>query len=61
MDPMTTTEHLMTPPQVGRALGIETYDVLWLLDGGDLPMIKGDDGLVYVPADAVRAYADAHR
>lgn len=61
MDPVTTTEQLMTPPQVGRALGIDTYDVLWLLDAGELPLIKGDDGMVYVPMQAVRAYADAHR
>ena len=61
MDDVTTTEQLMTPPQVGRALGVETYDVLLLLDSGELPRVKGDDGLVYVPAAAVAAYAESHR
>jgi hypothetical protein len=51
----------MTPPQAGRALGIETLDVLWLIDGGDLPLIKGYDGMIYVSEEAVQAYADKHR
>jgi hypothetical protein len=58
---MTSTDQLITPPQVGRALGLETYDVLVLIDAGDLPRVKGDDGLIYVPAEAVAAYAASRR
>ena len=53
---MTTTEQMLTPPQVARLLGVETYDVLVLMDSGELPRVKADDGLVYVPSDAVEAY-----
>jgi len=58
---MTTTEQLLTPPQAGRLLKLETYDVLLLMDNGELPRIKGDDGMVYVPLQAVQAYAEGHR
>jgi hypothetical protein len=54
---VTATDELLTPPQVGRALGLETYEVLVLMDSGRLPRVKGSDGLIYVPADAVAAYA----
>jgi len=56
---VTTTDELLTPPQVGRALGLDTYEVLVLLDSGRLPRVKGKDGLIYVPADAVAAYAQS--
>jgi hypothetical protein len=54
---VTATDELLTPPQVGRALGLETYEVLVLMDSARLPRVKGSDGLIYVPADAVAAYA----
>jgi len=57
---VNATEELLTPPQAGRALGLDTYDVLLLMDTGDLPRVKGDDGLFYVPLLAVRAYAEGH-
>lgn len=53
---VTSTDELLTPPQVGRTLGVDTYAVLVLIDAGDLPRVKGDDGLIYVPAEAVAAY-----
>jgi hypothetical protein len=56
---VTNTEELLTPPQVGRVLGLETFDVLVLMDSGDLPRVKGDDGMVYVPLQAVQAYAES--
>lgn len=54
---MSTTDQLLSPPQAARALGVDTYDVLVLIDGGHLPKVKGEDGLVYVPAEAVAEYA----
>jgi hypothetical protein len=59
LEPVTTTDALLTPPQVGRALGLETYEVLVLMDSGRLPRVKGGDGLIYVPAEAVTAYAES--
>ncbi|MCU1461925.1 MAG: hypothetical protein JWO37_2000 [Acidimicrobiales bacterium] len=58
---VNATEELLTPPQAGRALGLDTYQVLLLMDTRDLPRVKGDDGLFYVPLLAVRAYAESHR
>jgi hypothetical protein len=58
--PVTMTDELMTPPQAGRALGVETYEVLVLMDRGDLPRVKGTDGLLYVPTEAVAEYARTH-
>jgi hypothetical protein len=58
---VTTTEQLLTPPQAGRLLELETYDVLLLMDSGELPRVKGDDGMVYLPLQAVQAYAARHR
>ena len=57
LEPVITTDELLTPPQVGRALGLETYEVLVLMDDGRLPRVKGADGLLYVPAEAVASYA----
>ena len=57
---MTKIDEMMTPPQVGRALGMDTYEVLVLIDAGALPQVRGTDGLVYVPAEAVTAYAHSH-
>jgi hypothetical protein len=57
---VSPTDELLTPPQVGHALGIETYEVLRLMDGGDLPRVKEADGLRYVPAKAVNDYARSH-
>ena len=59
IEPVTATDELLTPPQAGRALGLETYEVLVLMDSGRLPRVKGSDGLIYVPAEAVAAYAKA--
>jgi hypothetical protein len=39
------------------ALELETYEVLVLMDLGRLPRVKGSDGLIYVPSEAVAAYA----
>jgi hypothetical protein len=61
LESVTATDELLTPPQVGRALGIETYEVLVLMDRGDLPRVKGTDGLLYIPADAVAEYTRSHR
>ena len=57
---VTMTDELMTPPQAGRALGVDTYEVLVLMDRGDLPRVKGADGLLYVPTEAVAEYARTH-
>ena len=53
---MSSTDQLLTPPQVGRVLGIDTVDVLVLIDEGQLARIKGEDGLIYVSASAVEAF-----
>ena len=59
--PGITTKELMA--RIGHASprAALIYDVLLLMDAGDLPRVKGDDGLFYVPLLAVRAYAEGHR
>jgi hypothetical protein len=56
---VTSTDEFLAPPQVGRALGLEAYEVHVLSDSGRLPRVKGSDGLIYVSAEAVAAYAES--
>ena len=54
---VTTTDELLTPPQVGRALGLETYEVLVLMEAtGGSRGSREATRLLYVPVDVVAAY-----
>ena len=57
---MTVNDELLRIPEVARRLGIEGVVVYGLIDSGELPAGKGDDGLVYVTESALQDYARHH-
>jgi excisionase family DNA binding protein len=47
---------LLRVPEVARQLGIDGTEVYVLIERGELEAGRGEDGLVYVRADALDAY-----
>jgi excisionase family DNA binding protein len=54
MQTVTTDQELVTTPEAGRRLGITTREVYDLIDAGDLPVVRTDDG-PQVPVSAIDA------
>jgi hypothetical protein len=50
------SERLLRVPEVARKLGLEGAEVYRLIERGELEAGKGQDGLVYVPEDALRRF-----
>lgn len=49
-------DQLLRIPEVARRLGLDGAVVYLLIADGELAAGKGDDGLVYVSADALKDY-----
>ncbi len=47
-------------PEVARRLGVDGAEVYGLILDGELPAAKGDDGLVYVTAEALEEFQRRH-
>jgi Helix-turn-helix domain len=53
---MSMSGRLLRVPEVARALDLEGEQVYALIDRGELKAGKGQDGLVYVPQQALEEY-----
>lgn len=54
------TERVLRVPEAARELGLDGVEVYHLIEQGLLKAGKGEDGLVYVPESALRAYQREH-
>lgn len=50
------SEQLLSVPEVARRLDMDGAEVYGLIERGELPAGKGDDGLVYVTERAVAVF-----
>jgi hypothetical protein len=57
---MSMTERAVRVPEVARRLGVGGAEVYGLILDGELPAAKGDDGLVYVTAEALDEFQRRH-
>jgi hypothetical protein len=51
---MSMPARALRVPEVARRLGVDGAEVYGLILDGELPAANGDDGLVYVTAEALR-------
>jgi hypothetical protein len=56
---MDVSAQLLRVPEVARQLGIDGTEVYALIETGELEAGRGEDGLVYVRADALDVYRAA--
>jgi predicted DNA-binding transcriptional regulator AlpA len=57
---MSMLERALRVPEVARRLGVDGAEVYGLILDGELPAAKGEDGLVYVTAEALEEFQHRH-